>query len=246
MIKAFLDAGLYTIEDRCHRVRANDNGNIPWATVLADHLEVLKYFKNDPHFYNLGVEIINECSNTDVYPQAQIVVNGIRNAGFTNPIHFCDQPGPVVKRLVNPPGTSGETHQGIHHYEDETKNWQNQIDTLNRLGCTELINTEQGAGTTTSLYTAANIAALNAHIVWNDAHGVGTMIWTDSDLQTLPFYNNNLVFTGPSAPPMTHNLSLQSTPIVTWNVDGASKAQGTYPYNEGTTVNLSVPNKVII
>jgi hypothetical protein len=42
-----------------------------------------------------------------------------------------------------------------------------------------------------------------------------------------------------------HNLTVQSTPPVTWSVNGVNKVQGTYSYPEGTTITLGVPNKVI-
>ena len=195
-IKAFLDAGLTVIVDRNHRVKSNDSNVIPWTTALSDLLEVLNYFKADPNFKSLGVELFNEYSGADEYTQGQILVNGIRNAGFTNTIYLCNQPGPAMKKLVNPTGKSGAIVQGIHHYMDEGKDWQGILGTLKSLGCDPLIGTEFGAATTTTLYDQAGegtalVTALNNLIAWNDANNVSTLIWMDDDLHTLPLYNLN-------------------------------------------------------
>ena len=197
-IKALLDAGITVIVDRNHRVKSNDNNVIPWATALSDLLEVLTYFKNDPNFSKLGVELFNEYSGADEYTQGQTLVNGIRNAGYTNPIYLCDQPGPAMKLLVNPSGKSGDIVQGIHHYMDEGKDWKTRQNTLKSLGCVNLVDTEHGAATTTSLYDQAGegtvlVSALNNLIAYNDANGISTLIWMDDDLHTLPLYGLSLI-----------------------------------------------------
>ena len=101
-----------------------------------------------------------------------------------------------MKLLVNPSGKSGDIVQGIHHYMDEGKDWKTRQNTLKSLGCVNLVDTEHGAATTTSLYDQAGegtvlVSALNNLIAYNDANGISTLIWMDDDLHTLPLYGLN-------------------------------------------------------
>lgn len=180
-----------------------------WEQIKIRNFQILESFPNNSR---VAIELINEYTSNDYDVRIQLLINEIRNAGYTNPI-VANKYDTAWYKFNDP---LNNTFQGMHFYFNT---WSShgalkQMESAQSIGIDKIINTEVGASSDEYQdFSFINVNELKGFLSQCITLGVQNCLWMNNDSLNWPSYTK--IFSPqklhtPANP--TPTITVQSTP----------------------------------